>query len=58
MGHGISHTISMALENEEPKKETEEAQLHDYGEMSGAYIDTSKTDYMGHMKKGYVKKGD
>lgn len=33
----------------------EEASITDYGEFSGAYIDTTKTDYLGSKKKGYVK---
>jgi outer membrane protein assembly factor BamB len=30
-----------------------EADIADYGTFSGTYIDTSKTDYLGHKKKGY-----
>jgi len=38
------------------KKSTDdEITIVDYGEFSGAYIDTTKTDYLGLKKKGYIK---
>ena len=40
-------------EREEKPKEKEEADIADYGTFSGTYIDTTKTDYLGHKKKGY-----
>ena len=43
---------------EDISKERQEdgAGISDYGEFSGAYIDTSKTDYLGTKKTGYIKK--
>ena len=40
-------------EDAEKKGEREEVDIADYGEFKGTYIDTSKTDYLGHKKKGY-----
>lgn len=46
--------ITWAPEAEKEKREgAQEADIADYGTFSGAYIDTSKTDYLGHKKKGY-----
>ena len=44
-------------ETEKDKKSPEdEATIADYGTFSGAYIDTTKSDYLGVKKQGYVKK--
>ena len=40
---------------ETEKQDVEEVSITDYGQMSGAYIDTNKNDYTGVRKKGYVK---
>ena len=37
------------------EKRDDEIAISDYGEFSGAYIDTTKTDYLGVKKRGYVK---
>ena len=47
----IWEPIEAPKEEREIKKE--EADIADYGTFSGTYIDTSKTDYLGHKKKGY-----
>ena len=56
----VSSTSIQAVwtpDTEEGKaKALEESGISDYGEFSGAYIDTSKTDYLGSTAKGYVKK--
>jgi outer membrane protein assembly factor BamB len=38
---------------EEKKYKAGETDIADYGTFSGTYIDTTKTDYLGHKKKGY-----
>jgi hypothetical protein len=56
--------VSIAVRIPEPeevrKREEEGTGISDYGEFSGGYMDTSKADYLGIRKKGYVskKKGD
>jgi len=37
------------------KEKGEERDIADYGTFSGTYIDTAKTDYLGHKKKGYLE---
>lgn len=41
--------------DKQKKREEDEVSITDYGEFSGTYIDTTKTDYLGIKKKGYVK---
>ena len=49
-----SFEVVWQAESDERKNQKEdEVDLSDYGELKGAYIDTGKTDYMGHKKKGY-----
>jgi len=48
--------IIPATENDaDEERPKDEVTIADYGEFSGAYIDTTKTDYLGLKKKGYVK---
>jgi hypothetical protein len=42
-------------EQESNKRNADDATLADYGEFSGTYVDTTKTDYLGLKKRGYVK---
>jgi len=47
--------IWQADDDNKDKKRDDEIAIADYGEFSGTYIDTTKTDYLGMKKKGYVK---
>jgi outer membrane protein assembly factor BamB len=46
----------IASPGEDLTAKEEESNIADYGEFSGAYIDTSKSDYMSSSVKGYIKK--
>jgi outer membrane protein assembly factor BamB len=46
-------TVPRAREKEGYKSGTFE--IADYGDFSGAYIDVSKSSYLGHKKEGYLK---
>jgi outer membrane protein assembly factor BamB len=51
-----SAEVVWQAESEKDKKKVEdEVNIADYGEFSGTYIDTTKTDYISTKKKGYVK---
>jgi len=54
----VAKTAEIVWQNESEKDKNgaeDEVTITDYGEFSGAYIDTTKTDYLGLKKKGYVK---
>jgi outer membrane protein assembly factor BamB len=48
-------TVNIPERPKDKPAKDEEVSIVDYGEFSGAYIDTTKTDYLGTKKKGYVK---
>jgi len=48
-------TVNIPERAKSKKAKEDEVTIADYGEFSGTYIDTTKTDYLGIKKKGYVK---
>ncbi|MFQ5647904.1 MAG: PQQ-binding-like beta-propeller repeat protein [Candidatus Aenigmatarchaeota archaeon] len=47
-------TWTPVTKEEEKKYKKDEVDIADYGEFSGQYIDTTKSDYLGKKKKGYM----
>ncbi|MFQ5648299.1 MAG: hypothetical protein ACE5FW_03600 [Candidatus Aenigmatarchaeota archaeon] len=47
-------TWAPVTKEEEKKYKKDEVDIADYGEFSGQYIDTTKSDYLGRKKKGYM----
>ncbi|MFQ5648030.1 MAG: hypothetical protein ACE5FW_02230, partial [Candidatus Aenigmatarchaeota archaeon] len=50
----VQMTWAPATPQEKKEYKKDEVDIADYGEFSGKYIDTSKTDYLGRKKKGYM----
>jgi outer membrane protein assembly factor BamB len=48
-------TVNVPERKKDKEAKADEVTIADYGEFSGTYIDTTKTDYLGVRKKGYVK---